>query len=229
MEKVASVKDIKSDTAQRTMKRIDLGSGQSKLTINVRKDRGNMWFTDGGTVKTKKSSNYGKTRWWPMGTYEFGSSTYQPFPYRMNPNNIWTEANTMFQYGLARMSEETRKSLAARGITQKSWVEMLESIPGQTLDNTAPKSARINAATLKAVSRAGPRRQGYAVDSNSGLFYELSCYNTSSIAVKHKGIEKIQAAIRIREAAFRQAAKHGVFSDAKAIAQRYPGIIATEV
>ncbi len=226
MERIAKIKDIKLQTNERVMHR--QSTGVNKMTINTGKrqgERGFMWFTDGRAVASRRSPNHGHTpRFFPIGVYQFGANTFFPTPYRF-PDVTWESAKLLFDLGLEKSRKDTAAGLRARGVTTKSWVEMLEAIPGQTLEATAPKSANVPSFVKNALSRRGPRRQGFAVvgESTSGP-YTVTCINTSPIAVKRGGQQKIEAAIRIREGAFIQALRHGVFDDAKALAQHYPGL-----
>lgn len=125
-----------------------------------------------------------------------------------------------FKAAWVRDMAETKKSIAARvgarGITAKSYYEMLLALGvGDPVAAAFIKRARPISGRMRPVGFA----QTFGANSSQPV---VVVTNTSGVAIATKGQRKLNSAISIRRAAFMNAMEKGLFFDAKFVARNYP-------
>ncbi len=212
MHKPAKAADVRKQARRRVMSRIDDGSGQL-ITINSGKRGGTpnrIWYRD----------SWG--HWHIVGTWSGGNRL--PSDGWHLPNGQWSEVKRLWKSELNDAREEITAALRSRGLTIKSWVQILDAL-NLPLQQVAPISKPIPSYALNAMPRSGkPYKNGTVSETEAPGYFLLETTNTSPLAIKLDGARKIEAAIRNREGAYRNALKHGVFESASETAKRYPGI-----
>lgn len=132
-------------------------------------------------------------------------------------NEDWAQFKALW----ARNAQATKASIkaraGARGITAKSWFEILEKLNSE-------QAASVSAFVQRARPISGVSRQvGFAVELGAGSTQpQVTITNTSGLAIATGGERKLQSAITIRRKFFMDSFDKGFFDDARFIAKNYP-------
>jgi hypothetical protein len=121
----------------------------------------------------------------------------------------------------AKNAAETKKNIAARkaarGITAKSWYEMLVKLNAGSTDGVAAfiTRARPISGRNRPVAFVGGTGEGSSQ-------YNLTVVNTSGVAVATEGQRKLDLAITIRRKFFMDSMQRNFLFDAEFVARNYP-------
>ena len=160
----------------------------------------------------------------PMGAWSGGLGALQDHQKATGGTLGWhtSDANwMMFKAAWAKDARDTKKAiqakLGARGITAKSWFDILQRI-GNGVVAEAP------AYVQRAQPISGRTRQvGFAIETGANTSqFQLTIMNTSGTAIATGGERKLAAAIALRRGAFMNAMSKNLFFDAKFVARSYP-------
>lgn len=191
------------------------GSGDYVGTVNK--------FT--GNRSKKRGSGYGWlvnrsiARVMPMGKVWDGGRLNTPSDNNgdgWRTNDVqWSKWKQQFAEAAQRERAAIAARVGARGLTQKSWFELMIKIAsGEPV--VAPDSI-MRARPVK----GGSRTVAAAVPTKTPSSFSLAVVNDSGIAVSTGGQRKLNAAIQIRQAFFLRSLERGFYSDAKFIARNY--------
>lgn len=134
------------------------------------------------------------------------------------PDADWQKYKAAWMKDIAETRENMRRRQGARGLTAKSWLDILEKIgAGQTQGVTAFifRARPINTAKQRVTSFATAKGEGSAN-------FELTVTNTSGIAIATGGDRKLASAITIRRKFFMDSMRKGFLADARFVARNYP-------
>lgn len=134
------------------------------------------------------------------------------------PDTDWLRFKSAWMADIKETKAYIQRRLGARGLTAKSWLEIMEKIGAGQMDGVASfvKRARpINAARKRVTS--------FALSQGEGTpNFELTIVNASGIAIKTGGHRKLASAISIRRKFFADSLRKGFFDDARFVARNYP-------
>ncbi len=188
----------------------------------------------GGSVDVGKKSRFGQI-WMvgaagngftvPIGEWDGSLGPLQDHQRATGGADGWhtSDANwTMVKAAWAANARETKKKiqakLGARGITAKSWYEILQKIGAGDPSAGVPAYVQ-RARPINGISRGA----GFAVATGEGTSqFQITVINTSGTAIATGGERKLNAAIAMRRAAFMNAMNKNLFFDAKFVARNYP-------
>lgn len=178
----------------------------------------------------KQTAKWGRDQVWmrmgdrkiavPMGRWN-RKATYRPPPHdglgwRM-PDDRWREFVAAFAAHRPRVKQAIDRALAARGLTQKSWVGILEKIGAPEVGKVAEYIKRARPV------KGQPRTVAFAAMAGANTSLpELTIANTSGLAIASGGASKLSAAMSIRQKFFERSLERGFFEDARFIARNYP-------
>lgn len=184
----------------------------------------------GGTTSIGKRSRVYGQQWMvgvrgrppmPMGLWRGGLGALQD---HTGLGNRATDADwTRYKAMWAKDAAETKKMIAqrvgARGITAKSYFEILVKLNSGQTDGVAAfiTRARPISGRNRPVAFVGGTGEG-------GPSYTLTVVNTSGVAVATGGQRKLNSAITIRRKFFMDSLDRGFFNDARFVARNYPWV-----
>jgi hypothetical protein len=189
-----------------------IGGSVNKFT-GKRKSKyggGFAWFVDKTTARVR-----------PVGDVWGGQSITAPQDHtrkgwRLNDAE-WAGWRGAFTRAAQREKATVAARLGARGLTQKSWYDlMLKIASGEPVTGFSDTVRR--ARPVKGNSRDIAAAVG--VKNNGG--FELTVVNASGLAAATGGQRKLNSAISIRRKFFLRSLNQGFLSDAKFVARNYP-------
>lgn len=128
----------------------------------------------------------------------------------------WAGWKAAFTRAAARSAKVEQARLGARGLTQKSWYElMLKIASGEPVTGFSATIQRARPV------KGNARDIAAAVGVKSPHGYTLDVVNASGIAVATDGQRKLNTAISIRRKFFLNNLEKGFYSDAKFVARNY--------
>lgn len=132
------------------------------------------------------------------------------------PDADWMKVKQAWKRQIEFTKKNVAARLAARGLTAKSYLEILEKLNAGAI--SVPSFVQ-RAKPISGKSRAVGFAQTFGERSSQPMV-EVS--NTSGVAIATGGQRKLNAAIAIRRAFFMRAMSEGFFFDAKFVARNYP-------
>lgn len=130
----------------------------------------------------------------------------------------WALYKAAWAKDVAQTKKDIARRLGARGLTAKSWLDILEKIHGGQTQGVAAfifRARPINAARQRVTGFASGRGEGTPN-------FELTVTNTSGIAIATGGDRKLASAITIRRKFFMDSLRKGFLADARFVARSYP-------
>lgn len=184
----------------------------------------------GGTTNVSKRSGELNRQWMvgtrdglarPMSLWNGGLAALQDHTrqgWRVNDTD-WQRFKAAWVADAAKTKASIKAKVGARGITAKSWYDMLVKLNSGQTDGVAAfvKRARPISGKSRAVSFVGGSGEGSAQ-------YMLTVTNTSGVAIATGGERKLASAITIRRKFFMDSLEKGFFFDAKFLARNYPWV-----
>lgn len=184
----------------------------------------------GGTTSIGKRSKVYGQQWMvgmrggkvmPMGRWNGGLGALQDHTgqgWRASDAD-WARLKAMWAKDAAETKKLIAQRVGARGITAKSWYDMLIKINAGQTDGIAAfvTRARPISGRNRPVAFVGGSGEGSAS-------YTLTVTNTSGVAIATGGARKLASAITIRRKFFMDSLEKGFFFDAKFVARNYPWV-----
>jgi len=133
------------------------------------------------------------------------------------PDTDWARYKAAWNADAKRTREAMKAKLGARGITAKSFYEILVKLNSGSTDGVAAfvTRARPISGRNRPVAFVGGTGEGSSQ-------YNLTVVNTSGVAVATGGQRKLDSAITIRRKFFMDSMQRNFFFDAKFVARNYP-------
>ena len=163
-----------------------------------------------------------KTRPWPVGVVWNGRSLpstvldHSGRFWRVQAEE-WRSFKHAFSVAVKRAPEAVRARIGARGLTQKSWYDLMVKIAsGEPVVGFSDTVRR--ARPVKGNSRDVAEANGYAYPSG----FILTVTNSSGITAKTGGQRKLNSAIAFRRQFFANNLTRGFYNDARFVARNYP-------
>jgi hypothetical protein len=211
MQMVASSKAdrVRAGAIRDGMKETRDASGM-KITVNVGKGKGRtIWLRD--------PDDYGK--WYNIGRWDGTLSPLTDHDRKgwLIRKALWSAAKAVWQKNINVTKNDVKKRLGARGVTAKSWFDILEKL-------NSDQSASVSAFVQRARPISGKSRQvGFALELGSGSAQpQVVVTNTSGVAIATGGERKLASAIAIRRKFFMDSFDKGFLTDARFVAKNYP-------
>lgn len=194
------------------------------IAINSGRRGGNKWRAWYGVKGGNKPGRGGMT-WYLAGQWNNGMTI--AWEARRFPDSVWREMRAMWANEKNDIREAVNFGREAVALSQQSWLQILESLDlAIPIASIPPRSARIHPKAARARNRYGkavpPGGRSFATVTPTS--FSITTQNTSPLAIRRRGAQAVESAIAIRAAAFHRAVGLGVFSDAKRLAQLYPGM-----
>lgn len=182
----------------------------------------------GGTTSVGKRSKRKGQQWMvgmrggkvmPMGMWGGGLDPLQDHSgqgWRAR-NEDWARFKSLWSKNAQATKDSIKDRAGARGITARSWLEILEKLNSE-------QAASVSAFVQRARPISGRSRQvGFSVELGAGSSQpQVIITNTSGVAIATGGERKLQSAITIRRKFFMDSFEKGFFDDARFIAKNYP-------
>lgn len=190
---VAKATEVREQTRVRVMKRMSNGSGL--ITVNIKRNRGRVWYQPSES-----------RQWQIIGTYPFRGKRLIRNGWKIDKSD-WLEARKLWAEQGSKLPHEIRMALESRGLTAKSWLDVIQTLGFSPLA-VPPRGPKRVTNAINAKPRRGPRRMnGASSSSGDGTSrFVLMVQNLSPLAVRNNGKSVLSGAIRTRAAAFRNAA-----------------------
>ncbi len=184
----------------------------------------------GGTTSIgRRSSVYGQ-QWMvgvrgrppmPMSLWSGGLGALQDHTGQGNraTDSDWNRFKSMWAKDATKTKQAIKDRAGARGITAKSWFDILVKLNSGQTEGVASfiTRARPISGRARPVAFVGGQGEGSAN-------YQLTVVNTSGLAVATGGERKLASAITIRRKFFMDSLEKGYFDDAKFVARHYPWV-----
>lgn len=132
-------------------------------------------------------------------------------------NEDWARYKAQWNKNAKKVRESIKARVAARGLTLKSWYDILLLL-------NSNQAATVSAFAQRARPISGKTRKvGFAMELGGGSAQpQVVITNTSGIAIATGGERKLASAIASRRKFFRDSFEKGFYTDAKFIAKNYP-------
>lgn len=127
----------------------------------------------------------------------------------------WSKWRNALTRGVKAAERLAVERIGARGLTQKSWFELLLKIAKG--DPVNAPAAIMRARPVK----GGSRTVAAAIGNKTPSAFALTIVNDSGLAVATGGQRKLNSAISIRRAFFMRSLEQGFYTDAKFVARNY--------
>lgn len=212
MVKSSNVSEVRARAMRKGVARFE-GGGKIEGSTNVSKRRGKFgqqWLINMGTARVMPMSIWGGTLV-PMAAH-----TGQGW---RTSDEQWGLFKRAWDSNLKDVKLDMKAKVAARGITAKSWYDLLIKLNSGQTDGIAafvtrarPISGRNRPVVFVGGTGAGTSQ------------YTLTVTNTSGVAIATNGARKLASSITIRREFFRRNMEQGFFFDAKFVAKNYPWV-----
>ena len=132
------------------------------------------------------------------------------------PASDWAKYKQAWAKDIEDTKKRIKDRLAARGITAKSWLEILDKIHGSDSGSVPDFVRRARPISNKS------RTVAAVVETGKGSSqFQITVVNASGVAIAAGGARKLASAISIRRAFFKRNMEKGFMFDAKFIARNY--------
>jgi hypothetical protein len=130
----------------------------------------------------------------------------------------WTRYKAAWARDVVETKRNIQRRLGARGLTAKSWLEIIEKIGAGEAQGIAEFIRR-----ARPINPAKRRPTGFASTKGEGnANVQVTVINTSGLAIAAGGERKLASAITIRRKFFMDSFNKGFLSDARFVARNYP-------
>lgn len=127
----------------------------------------------------------------------------------------WAKWKAAYSRAIAYARKQEQARLGARGLTQKSWFDLITKIADGEPMNTPALVMRARPV------KGGSRTVAAAIAAQTRTSFSLSVVNDSGLAVATGGQRKLNTAISIRRKFFLDSLNKGFLSDASFVARNY--------